>query len=142
MNKIWVVAAESSRARLFSAPSLQGSLTEMDGMTHPESRLHTRELITDHLGRTNDSHGARHNIGTDYDPKQHEAELFAKEIASRVEEGRIAGKFSGLVLIASPEFLGMLRAALTDTTRQKIVKSIHKNLVLADLDSIRKNMFD
>jgi protein required for attachment to host cells len=142
MNKLWIVTAESSRARIFSAPSLQGALTELEGLTHPEGRMHARDLVSEQAGRTNDSFGIRHNFGTDYDPKEHEAQHFAKEIATRLEEARVAGKFEELVLVAPPEFLGQLRAALSEVTRHKVVKSIHKNLVQADPEAIRKHLFD
>ena len=73
----WVVAADSSRARILSAEKRAGQLVELEAMVHPEARLHGQELLSDAPGAAFDS-GAlgRHAIGGKIDVKQQEAIRF------------------------------------------------------------------
>ena len=43
----WVVVAESSRARIFVFQQAGLTMEELEGLTHPASRAHERDLISD-----------------------------------------------------------------------------------------------
>ena len=47
MSSIWVVVAESSRAKLYSAENRKAPLVEIGDFVHPESRLHDGDLVAD-----------------------------------------------------------------------------------------------
>jgi len=55
--KIWVLAADSSRARLLATDSPIGELQELENFDFPESRLHGRDIRTDRPGRAFDNTG-------------------------------------------------------------------------------------
>ncbi|MGB5614970.1 MAG: host attachment protein, partial [Sedimenticolaceae bacterium] len=40
MNKIWVLVADASRARVFTADKPAGPLNEVEALSNPEARLH------------------------------------------------------------------------------------------------------
>ena len=143
MSETWVVVAESSRARIFSMKKNQSPLQEITDMTHLESRVHGQELSSDRPGRAFDSRGGgRHAMETEVDLKRQEAINFAKTIIKYIESGRTQGHFEKLILIAPPEFLGLLRKNLSESTRQQIVKEISKNIVQQDKVSIYKHITD
>ena len=101
MNSTWIVVAESARARIFTVTGSRGDLEEVADLSHPESRLHARELSSDLPGRTFDSHGeGRHGMEQATDLKDQEAQTFAAEIARHVDRSRLEGCFESLILVA------------------------------------------
>ena len=49
---IWVLVADNSRARIFSAEKPASDLQEIRDLTHPEARLHEGDLVTDRVEGT------------------------------------------------------------------------------------------
>lgn len=111
MAKIWILAANSGNATLFTADSPTAPLTELMNFDNPETRAKQMELTSDRPGRSFDSHGeGRHAMEAEVEPKEQEQIRFAKLIADRLERGRVDNDFERLVVIAAPTFLGQLRA--------------------------------
>ena len=141
MKSTWIVVAESARARIFTLSGIGVKLQEVTDLSHPESRLHDRELTSGLPGRTFDSQGqGRHAMEPATDPKDREAQAFAAEIARHIERGRHQGNFDALVLIAPPKFLGRLRAELTKPARDTLVGELDKNLVEADTKTLERQV--
>ncbi len=138
-DKIWILAADSSRARIFETTASRKPLQELETLTHPESRLHEGDLSDDGPGRVHESHGDGRHLTDNY-RKQYEAEVFAREICERLEQGRVESAFNKLYLIAPPAFLGQLRDCMGNATRKLIAEEIDKNVVLAKPDEIRKHL--
>lgn len=138
MKKTWVVAAESSRARIFQAES-RVKMQELDGLVNPKARARVLDLNADNAGLVYDRLGqGRHQLENEVDPKKHEAEAFAREIAEYLDKARAAGRFEELVLIAAPEFLGWLRKNLSPATLKVVTRAVSKNLVRAEQEAIRQ----
>lgn len=143
MNKTWVVAAESSRARIFAAENRIGPLTELEDFAHTEGRARDQDLVSDKAGRGFDGTAeGRHGMEKQADAKHHEAVVFARRIAERIESARSRGEFAQLVLIAAPEFLGILRQQLSSNASRMISKTVDKNLVQRQEAEIRAYLFD
>lgn len=141
MKSNWVVVAESARARIFAVSDTGGKLREIADLSHPESRLHDRELSSDLPGRSFDSHGqGRHGMEPATDPKERHAQAFAVEIARHLEQGRNEGGFDSLVLVAPPKFLGLLRSELDKVTRSTVIGELDKNLLEADLKTLARHV--
>lgn len=137
MNAIWIVVAESARAKIFSRARVGGTLREIAALSHPESRLHDTALTSDGPGRSFDSYGeGRHGMEQASDPQHREAQAFAREIARHLDHGRNERSYDALVLIAPPKFLGLLRATLDKPARELVLAEINKNLVEADLETV------
>jgi protein required for attachment to host cells len=137
MKSTWIIVAESARARIFTVSGAGGRLQEVADLSHPESRLHNRELSSDLPGRAFDSHGdGRHGMEQATEPKEQEAQAFAVEIARQVERARNDGKFDSLVLVAPPKFLGRLRQALSKPAHDALIGELDKNLVEADVKTL------
>ncbi len=63
---IWVLVADNSRARFFTAEKPAGPLTETRDLANPEARLHEGDLVSDKTGRDrNPSTGTAHGVGAD-----------------------------------------------------------------------------
>ncbi|MGH8507622.1 MAG: host attachment protein [Gammaproteobacteria bacterium] len=139
MSRVWVVAADSRRARIFATDTPTGSLREMEDLVHPAARTHARELTSDRPGRSFDSHGpGRHAMEPETNVKRHEAEVFAKQVAERIERARLDDEFDELVLIAAPEFLGLLRKSLSPTAIGLVAKAVDKSVADLSASAIRE----
>lgn len=139
MTRVWVVAADNRRAKILETDTLMGSLTEIEDLVHPVARAHGRDLTSDRPGRSFDSRGqGRHAMEPETDVKRHEAEVFAKQVAERIELARSQGKFDQLVLIAAPQFLGLLRKSLSATTDGLVAKVVDKSVADLNATAIRK----
>lgn len=120
MEATWIVAANAERARFFSQLGASRRWAEVGDMLNTAARLRARETHTDSLGRFAAS-GSRHGSGapgqpSGYEPRQlpaeREAERFARSVASHLLQAHRHGRYGHLVLVASPEFLGMLRSQI------------------------------
>lgn len=61
---------------------------------------------------------------------------FARRLAARIEELRVAQEVDELILVAPPRFLGQLRACLSDHAGALVTLSLSKDLSLASPDEI------
>jgi protein required for attachment to host cells len=142
MQKTWVVAAESSRARIFVSENRVSPLSEVEDFAHTEGRAKEQDMVSDKPGRGFDGMvEGRHGLEKQTDAKYHEAVSFAKRLAERIESGRARGEFEQLVLIAAPEFLGILRQQLGSHATRMVSKTIDKNLVQKSESEIRNYVF-
>lgn len=134
-----VVVADESRAILYSHDSRSGPLTPLTELDNEAARMKTEELISDRGGRSFDSHGhGRHAIGGEKNgPQQHAAEVFAKQIAERIASSTHKGACRGFSLVAAPRFLGMLRDAISTSTKAEPWTSVDKDVVDKDAAIIR-----
>lgn len=141
MANIWVVVAESSRAKIFTMNSPDGALSFKESLEHPEARQHEQNLVSDLPGRTFDSAGqGRHAKEEEVGPKKEEALRFAKQIAEYVEAARTRNEIERLVLVAPPQFLGFLRNYLSTPSAGLVSQEIHKDLVKHDDMDIRRHL--
>jgi protein required for attachment to host cells len=129
MPTTWILSANASRARFFSQPKLSEPLEEVNDMVNEAVRLRMVETERDKIGPTAATKSI-HNVGgptpnKTYEPPQspekHEAELFARSIAGFLLQAYREGRFQQLLLVVSPQFLGMLRGLL-DSQLEAVVK--------------------
>ncbi len=141
MSKIWVLVADSARARLFHADGSAGPLQEQTDLLMPGSRLKEKDLVGDRAGRAFDSGGnGRHAMDPGTTAKEMESHRFAAQIAELLQKEQLSGAFNRLVLVAPPGFLGELRGALSDGVRALVSEELGKDLVQFDIDDIRKHL--
>jgi protein required for attachment to host cells len=138
MSVTWIVVADSSRARIFSAEKPISKLVEVQALTHPEGRLHQGDLVTDKPGRDNNASYGSHNMGHETDAKEEESLRFAAMVCERLEEGRCQGQYEKLYVIAAPTFLGLLRKQQNSALRKTVADEIPKNLSTHTPAEIRK----
>ena len=141
MTTAWIVVADTTHARIFSAEKPTSELVEIRTLIHPEARLHEGDLTSDTPGRDHDGSTPRsHDMGHTSDAKEEEAIRFAEAISDAIESGRTAGQFNKLYVIAAPSFLGILRKHYSSATQQMIATEIDKNLTTHDLAEIRRQL--
>ena len=139
MAQTWVLVADGSRARFFNRTKNR-QLEELEVLVAPEGRMHEGDLVSDRGGHVESTGGRGHDVGTDKSAKEHEALNFAKRIAARVEEGRVASKLERLVLIAPPKFLGHLRSSLSGPAASLVALTIDKELTQLGPDKLAEHL--
>jgi protein required for attachment to host cells len=137
MSTIWVVVADSSRARFFSAEKPNGSLVELQTLAHPEARMHEGEMVSDRSGK---GRGMGHDVGHESAAKEEENMNFAARVTEALESARVSGKINRLYVVADPKFLGMIRKSCPAALQQLVEEEIAKNLATHSLDDIRSHL--
>jgi len=139
MSKLWILVADSSRARIFTTESSKAPLVELDGLDHIESRLHEQDLTVDLPGRSYDSIGqGRHDMEPSTGVKEVEANAFAREVAAYLENGVDQQRCNRLVIAAAPAFLGMLRDKISQRIRSIVRYEFDKNFTQLTAQQIRR----
>ncbi|HXV81735.1 MAG TPA: host attachment protein [Candidatus Binatia bacterium] len=159
MAKNWIVVANNTKAKIFTlappAPRLkdtealqpptdalsQSRLVEFQALEHPEGRLKSQSIDADRPGRSFESAGMkRHAMSREVDPKKQEAITFARQVAERLEGARLQGEVERLILVAAPEFLGLLRDNMTSELRRMIEEEFSLDLVQMTAHDIRAHL--
>ncbi|MBK1726570.1 host attachment protein [Halorhodospira neutriphila] len=145
MARVWVVAADAARARVFESANRTGhALREVETWVNPEVRQHAQALGADRPGRVNDSSGpGRHAMEPPTDLKEVEAERFARELAKWLDQARNEQRFEHLVIAAPPHFLGQIRHSLSAQLRAMVSSEVGKDLChLERPEQVREHLPD
>ena len=129
-NQIWVLVANSSEAKLYSAHVLGKDLRLIDEFSHPESRNKGLKLTSDKVGHYQSSStvGTAHGSFVEpSDPKQFEAERFAHQLANTLEKGRTSNLYKKLVVVAPPHFHGLLKRECNGHIQDLVMHYVDKD---------------
>ena len=136
---VYVVVADSARARILSGEAGSGPLTEENDLVHPESRLRQQDLVSDASGSEAGGFG-NHSMGHEKSAKDTAAHDFARQVVAEIEKIHRSGELGRLYLVAAPRFLGMLREHLGKPCRELVAGEIDKELVQHGIDDIRAHL--
>lgn len=126
----WIVAADSSRARVFEIFDPGRRLREIEEFAHPGGRANNREINADADDRffTHAGGPGTHSSGQKVTPVEHENELFSKMLSRYLDKARVQHRYHKLYLIAPPGFLGLMRENLSKEVRKLTAEEINKDL--------------
>lgn len=139
--RIWVVAADAARARIFRAGRPDGSLTEIEDLLNPDARDGGRALRADRLGYArNRARGGGHSLQRNADEPHNVAIDFGRRLARRMSEARKRGEFDRVYLVAEPHLLGVVRDALDRPTRRLLAAAIGRDVSRRGAATIRQRL--
>lgn len=139
----WVLVADGHRARVLERLSLGAPWEELEAEAMQVFDPPSHALGTERPGRVHESVGTtRHAIEPRQDPHDARKAAFARDLAHRLEAAAEAKRFARLILVAPPAFLGHLRDALGDATRQRLKGSLDLDLTKAPLAEIVAHLPD
>ncbi len=148
----WYLVGDASRARIFTLRPADKNLQLVREFYHPESRLANRELVSDRPGRTQQSTNlSRGNTGAGpsrgnsamephTSPKTVEHATFAHELADALHQGLVDHSYQNLVLVAGPQFLGLLRNVLDGQVQKHVTASLDKDYTQLSAADIEKHL--
>jgi protein required for attachment to host cells len=142
MKTRWILVCDASRAQLFRESDPGGEYELIEKFDHPDSRARGRDLMADTTGRkpvgpsVGASHGGRSvslgfgrpGVEPDTDPKEVEAEKFARELGAVLDKGLASRTYEALVLVAPPKFLGLLKQTISREVTKHLEGSVPKDL--------------
>ncbi|ENO87905.1 host attachment protein [Thauera linaloolentis] len=123
----WILVANASLAKLYANLGPNKGLTLVKELIHPESRQKNSQLVTDRSGAMGANGGGGGSMQPQTLPKQHEAKVFAQEIAQALYQGRATNAFRRAILVAPPAFMGMLNTVIDGPTAQLISDRFEKD---------------
>jgi protein required for attachment to host cells len=130
MNTVWVLVCDAARARVFEIRNEDPIWHPVGVFDHVESRSKTSALAGDHLGqRSPEGAGVHHGaLAPASSPKEVEKAHFGHGLARMLEQALRARRFLRWVLVAPPQFLGMLRNELTPELAKHLMATVDKDL--------------
>ncbi|MGZ4956345.1 host attachment protein [Methylobacter sp.] len=140
MKLTWILVADNTRARIFTADTPSSPLEEIEDLSHTEGRLHDREITSDLPGRIKSSNAVGHAFEQPTDPKKHESDNFAHRITEYLENAHNTNRFEQLLIIAPPSFLGLLRNHLPEQIKKRVRLELDKELTLLSAADIRQHL--
>jgi protein required for attachment to host cells len=126
MANTWIIAADSSRARVLQVAGRE-RLVEVEDLLNPAGRMDNRELTSDAHPRLRGTSGP----GSDRQETsaaEHETELFAKRVGEYLDKARNQHRYDELVLVAPPKFLGLIRKELGKEVEKLVADELPKDL--------------
>lgn len=126
-NKTHVLVANASRAAWYETNGLGKELNLIKEYFHPESREKRMDLVSDRPGHYQSRGTGRGAFVERADPKKNEAERFARELATDLDKAHSGNRFEELVIIAPPQFHGMLNKHCSGQVRSKVAHNIEKD---------------
>lgn len=139
MTVTWIVVANASLAKLYSNEGPNKGLALEKELVHPESRQKTSDLVSDRPGAMGAGSGGGSFQGQT-PPKQHEARVFAQEIAQELYQGRTRNSFKRAILVAPPSFMGLLNAVLDGPTAQLVSDRFEKDYTKTPEPELSKHL--
>ncbi len=139
-NVTWIVVANSCHAKLYQVVKFP-KLQEINHLEHPESRLLDQDLISTPPGRTFQSGGVtRHAYQAKSDPKQQEADKFAKDLSDLLSSASQQGKYGRLYVFANHSFLGLLRHHFDEHIRKAIIAEVPKDMTECSVPELEHHL--
>jgi protein required for attachment to host cells len=127
MATAWILVANASEAKVYSNKGIGKGLEIVAKLDNPDSRKKAAELVTDrpgHMQGSGNGHGSRQPAT---DPKQHAHDIFARELAQQLDQGRTSNSFQRLIVVAEPGFRGLLNSAMNSQVSGMVSDSIDKD---------------
>ncbi|MDY0011269.1 MAG: host attachment protein [Rhodocyclaceae bacterium] len=123
----WILVANASLAKLYANLGPNQGLRLVKELIHPASRQKNSDLVTDRSGSMASGGGGKGTRQPQTLPKEHEAQVFAQEIARELYHGRAANAFARAILVAPPAFMGMLNTILDGPTALLVSDRLEKD---------------
>lgn len=141
--KTWIVVANRSEAKFFSTdPKRRGQVEFVSKIENPRGRLKNGDINADRPGAfspMSTTHGSGREASQS--PVERVAQEFALEIVESLTTAKSTQEFEELVLIADPQFLGLLRNAMTKELSRIVVREEAKDLNAVTADQIRDRLY-
>lgn len=126
----WILVADRCQARLFnSTADRHGHYEEIKHFEDETGRRHRQDLESDKPGRISLPGKVRTSVEPHESPQHHAARGFAREICEYLDRSHCENRFNRLIMIAPPEFLGILRVQLTAGVKPRVTRELNKDFL-------------
>lgn len=140
MSITWILVGNASKARLFRNTGPGKGLDLVREFAHPQSREKNANLVSDRPGHNPGAGNGHGSFVSAMLPKEHEADVFALELAREMDAGRVNNLYSRLVLVASPAFMGQIKQHLSDAVQKLVMDSLEKDYTQSTEKELGKHL--
>lgn len=140
MSTTWILVSNASSGKIFKHTGPNKGLEIVKEFQHPQSREKNLNLVSDRPGHNPSAGNGHGSFVPATMPKEHEAEVFALELARELDAGRIANQFARLVLVAPPAFLGQLNRRLSDAVKGLVSDKLEKDYTKASDKELARHL--
>ena len=145
---IWILVSDASRARIYSVELEHRPMVLRAEFEHSESRAMEKDLVSDRPGRMSQStssgghpgHGSRSGMEPGTTAKEVEHERFARTLTAELNTQFSRNAFARLVVVANPEFLGLLRDSLSEPLKKALSASVNKDYTRLELRDLEEQL--
>ena len=136
----WVVVCDGHKALILenTGDELQPNLKMREQRQTDTPPTHVQGA--DRPGKVHQSTGSARSAVAQTDWHDQAEQLFIKSIAKRINDAATKGETTGVVLIAPPRALGVLRAALSPAVARLVHTEIDKDFVHLPIAEIEKRL--
>jgi protein required for attachment to host cells len=127
MSITWILVANASAAYLYANYGPKKGLRKLKEFRHEASREKGQDLVSDRPGLNRSLGNGRGAYIPATDPKQHEAQNFACQLARELEQGRITNSYQRLILVVSAPFIGLVNGNLGRNVRNLVSDTFEKD---------------
>lgn len=130
--KTWIVVVNRCEAKIFETDRRhdkdKAKIRYVAKLENPRGRLRDSDINSDRPGfiASPNHHGGR--MAKPQSPTERITQMFVKKVTLQLEGSCRQNAFDELVLIASPNFLGQMRALISRELRDKVEREIPKDL--------------
>lgn len=134
----WILVANRTGAKLFETTGPNKPLQYPREFACPEGRIRGSESYRDQPGRSfnssTQSHGGhgtstpRHAYSSEVTHHELAARKFARTLAEMLEKEGLSHRYSKLILVSEPHFLGILKKALSPQVTERITVTLEKDI--------------
>ncbi len=110
MTTTWILVANASSASLYINRGPKQGLQKIREYEHAASREKASDLVSDRPGHNRSAGNGHGAYNPPTDPKQNEAQQFAMKLTRDLEQGRTGNEFQRLILVAPPQFMGLIKS--------------------------------
>ena len=136
----WVLVCDGAKALILENAGDEKFLNLKTRKVYEQADQKTHEQGTDAPGRSINSVDGRRSAMEQTDWHTQEEERFLKEIAGLLDAEVKAGHVKGIVMVAPPRALGVLRPAYSHDLRKALRSEIDKDLVKLPVHEIEKHL--
>jgi protein required for attachment to host cells len=135
-----LIVADSKVARILGV-DFDGALIEMTQLVNESAVAHERDLVTDRPGRMiAPGSGARVSLAPKTSARATSLQRWLKSVAAQLRAFVASSSSEGLVLVASPRLLALLRSVLPAEVKKQVLLEIPRDLAKQSLTSIQKRL--
>jgi protein required for attachment to host cells len=138
----WVLVCDGAKALIFENAGDEKFLNLKTRQVYEQPDQKTREIGTDAPGRTFNSVGQQRSAMEQTDFHDQQETRFLQEIAGMLDAEVKAGHVKGIVIVAPPRALGVLRPAYTHDLRRVLRSEIDKDFVKMPVHEIEKHLIE
>lgn len=135
----WVVVADGAHLRVFEERSRAAELRELADWTMRQESS-DRPAATHHPATVHERAGSGRHAGKEDNPAQEAESRFLARVAKRLQLAAERNEFHGLVLVAPPKALGILRAELGERLAGRVEASDPHDRIIDDAEAMRVHL--